>query len=82
MSLYTALGVPEDADVAAIQRAYEVAVASMPESLLGRARAWLQGRSEAGLERARRVLSDPQLRAAYDLELAMNLLIAEVPPTH
>ncbi len=82
MSLYTALGVPEDADVAAIQHAYEVAVASMPESLLGRARAWLQGRSEAGLERARRVLSEPQLRAAYDLELAMDLLIAEVPPTH
>ena len=45
MSLYTALGVPEDADVAAIQHAYEVAVAAMPESLLGLARAWWQVRS-------------------------------------
>lgn len=82
MSLYTVLRVPEDADVATIQRAYMVAMAVRPRSVSGRLWAWLEGRSESGLERARRVLSDPRLRAEYDLERVMNLLISDVPPRH
>ncbi|MBA2673962.1 hypothetical protein [Ramlibacter sp.] len=65
-SFYGLLGVDRAATSAQIEAAYQDALAGLPRGRLGRALAWLNGRTPGTLAAARQVLMDPALRREYD----------------
>ncbi|MES2938615.1 MAG: hypothetical protein V4864_13095 [Pseudomonadota bacterium] len=69
-SLYGLLGVERGATPAQIDAAYRDALAGLPQDRLGRALAWLHGRTPRALAGARDVLLDPSRRREYDRFLA------------
>lgn len=81
-NLYETLGVDPGADFAAIQAAYQVALAALPSDRFAGFRAWFGGRSQAQLHRAWRTLSEPRSRAEYDRLSEIETALLQFPPAH
>ncbi len=85
-SLYQVLRLPADADADAVDAAYRAALQALVTGEQAgwghRLRAWLTGRTRAGVEQAHAVLRDPVRRAAYDRALTNNLFYWRTPPAH
>lgn len=81
-SHYSVLRLDLDADAAAINAAYEQALSGLPGRRTGLIANWLNERRRAIIERAHQVLSDPTLRAEYDRQLQIDLLLCQYPLGH